>query len=291
MSTSTDMRRTSPEAARLRELIAAPGVIRAAGAHDALSAKLAELAGCDAVWASGLGISTVNAVPDIGLLSMTELLESARQMRRATRLPIIADCDSGAEDPNLMRRLVQLYEDAGIAAVCIEDKQYPKRNSFRDGNVLVKQEDFARRIEVAKSAQHDPSFTLIARIESLIANQGLEDAVSRGRAYADAGADMLLIHSKSKDIQDLAEFASRVAPLGIPLVAVPTTYPQYSAEELASHGFRLVIYANQMLRASVRAMTDAIHEIVKTDSSESIEDQITPVSSLFELLEYNTYES
>lgn len=288
----TSVGRSHEAAARLRELLARTGVVRALGAHDAMSARLGELYGFEAVWASGLGISSVNALPDIGLLSLTELLEAAVRMRKAAGIPVIADCDSGAEDPNLMRRLVREYEDAGVAAICIEDKQFPKRNSFRGGNLLCDRELFAARVAHAKAAQRTTDFCVIARLESFIVGLGVDDALRRAHTYVDAGADAVLVHSKQGTAAEIAAFCARWETSGrdVPLMAVPTTYPGSSADELARLGIKVVIYANQLLRAALRAMDETLASMAAMGSSLPVEGTIAPLDRLFEVLDYDAVE-
>ncbi len=289
----TSVARSHDAAARLRELLARTGVVRALGAHDAMSARLGELYGFEALWASGLGISSVNALPDVGLLSLTELLDAAVRMRKAAGIPVIADCDSGAEDPNLMRRVVREYEDAGVAAICIEDKQHPKRNSFRGGNQLCDRELFGTRIAHAKAAQRTTDFCVIARLESFIVGLGVEDALCRAHTYVDAGADAILVHSKQGTAAEIAEFSARwaITRNDIPLVAVPTTYPGASADELAGIGIKVVIYANQLLRAALRAMDETIASMAAMGSSLPVEGTIAPLDRLFEVLYYDSVEN
>lgn len=269
----------------LRTQLAGGRLLRLVGAHDGLTAILIERAGFDAIWAGGLTICTSAGVPDAGLLTMTEMLAVAAQMRQASRLPIVADVDCGFGDLNVIGRMTRLYESAGIDAVCIEDKQYPKRNSFRDGNVIEDPERFARKLAVAKSAQRTEEFVVIARLESLIVGESVAQAIDRARLYRSAGADALVIHSKQKDDAMIAEFcrAWRAADRQTPLIAIPTTYYTSSAARLESLGINAAIYANQLLRASVRAMREVLGQIHADGSTAAAEDCIAPVSALFEL--------
>lgn len=177
------------ERATLWDLLQCGTFVRVVGVHDGMGAVLAARAGFEALWAGGLGISFAYGLPDAGLLTMTEFHAEAVRIRRSAALPVIADVDSGYGDVNVVRRMVRLYEDAGIDAVCIEDKQYPKHNSFRDGNVLEEPEVFAGKLRAAKSAQKSDAFMVIARIESLIAGAATVDALERAALYRDAGAD------------------------------------------------------------------------------------------------------
>src|SRR6058998_905872 len=215
-----------------RLLLRGPKIVLAAGAHDALSAKLAERAGFDAVWASGFGISAVQAVPDANILTLTETLEAVRRIVDAVGIPVVADCDNGYGNAINVMRTVGEFERAGAAGVCIEDNDFPKRCSFYVGvrRDLVAVDEHARKIEAATAARRDSRFVVIARTEALIAGLGLAEALGRARAYAAAGADAVLVHSKARDFRELASFAAAWDGR-VPLVAVPTTYPGVTAVE------------------------------------------------------------
>ena len=173
----------------LRRLLNRREPIVACGAHDALSTRLAEEAGFDAVWASGFGLSAVRAVPDASILTMSEMLAATRAMVEATQIPVIADCDNGFGNAINVMRTVADFEAAGIAAISIEDDIFPKRCSFYTGvkRELAPTEEHARKVAAAKAAQRDPEFVVIARTEALIAGWGKGEALARARAYADAG--------------------------------------------------------------------------------------------------------
>jgi phosphoenolpyruvate phosphomutase len=270
----------------LRAELAQGGRLRLIGAHDGLSAVLAERLGFEGIWASGLAISTSHGLPDEGLLTMTEFHDAAVRMRRASTLPIVADVDSGFGDLPVIRRMIRLYEDAGIDAVSIEDKQCPKRNSFQDGNTLEPRANAARKIEAAKAAQRDDSFMVVARQESLIAGAGMDDAVERARLYREAGADALLIHSRAPTSEQVRTYCARLRDVDVklPVFAIPTTYYRSTAKELWSHGVSVAIYANQLVRASVRAMMDVLQQLATVDSTSEMEDRITSLDDLFSLV-------
>jgi phosphoenolpyruvate phosphomutase len=269
----------------LLPLLRRPGTVLAAGAHDALSAKLAEEAGFDAIWASGFGISAVQAVPDANILTLTEALEAVRRIADAVGIPVVADCDNGYGNAINVMRTASEFERAGAAGICIEDNEFPKRCSFYSGvrRDLVPALEHARKIEAATTARRDPGFAVIARTEALIAGLGLDEALERARAYADAGADAILIHSKAKDFGELARFAARW-DASVPLVAVPTTYPTVTAEELAAAGFRMAIFANQALRAAIVAMRDALRDIRRSGRAAAVEDRIASLEEVYALV-------
>jgi phosphoenolpyruvate phosphomutase len=277
---------TGSKSELLRNHFARDEILRVAGAGDALCARIGERTGYDALWASGLGISAAHAVPDAGILTMTELLHAAATMDKATSLPVIADCDTGFGDVNVVRHMVASYQHAGIAAICIEDKAFPKRNSFRPGQQLADPHEFGAKVKAAKEAQTSESFMVIARLESFIAGAGLEDALRRALCYVECGADAILVHSKSRQADEVLGFADRWNDEAwpTPLVCVPTTYATVTEKELTDAGYSAVIYANQALRAAMRAITDTLSRIRKHGTSASTEDQIAPVQDLLKLI-------
>ncbi len=273
----------SEQARVLRQLFAQPGVIRLAGAHNALGARLAERAGFEGVWSSGLEISTSYAVPDANILTMSEFLAAAESMVNAVRIPVVADCDTGYGNSNNVIHMVRRFEGAGVAAVCIEDKKFPKVNSFIPGRQeLASVAEFVGKILAAKNAQRSPDFIVIARIEALIAGLGQDEALKRARAYVEAGADAILIHSKSVSVQPVADFL-KAWDSSAPVVVVPTTYYDITVDELEALGAKMVIYANQGLRTAISAMEQAYSEILKMGSTADLESRIAPMKLLFEL--------
>ncbi|MBI3270135.1 MAG: isocitrate lyase/phosphoenolpyruvate mutase family protein [Planctomycetes bacterium] len=269
----------------LRRRLAESRPLLVGGAHNGLSGKLVQEAGFDAIWASGFEISASFGVPDANILTMAENLEAARAMNTATTLPVIADCDTGYGNAVNVIRTVQEYEASGIAAICIEDNVFPKRCSFYSEvkRELVSSEEHAGKIRAAKSAQRDPDFLVIARTEALNAGWSMEDALARANAYADAGADAILIHSKAKTPDEVLEFASRWKR-PVPLVAVPTTYKGVSASRLAEAGFRIVIYANHGLRAAIRGMQSALRTIREKAQADAADDRIVPLEEVYRLV-------
>jgi phosphoenolpyruvate phosphomutase len=269
----------------LPPLLRGANVVLAAGAHDALSAKLAEEAGFDAIWASGFGISAVQAVPDANILTLTETLEAVRRIVDAVDIPVVADCDNGYGNAINVMRTAAEFERAGAAGICIEDNEFPKRCSFYAGvrRDLVPIGEHARKIEAATAARRDPGFAVIARTEALIAGLGVEEALARARAYADAGADAVLVHSKARDFGELRTFAA-LWDRGAPLVAVPTTYPEVGLEELRAAGFRMAIFANQALRAAIVAMRATLRDLRRDGRAAAVEERIAPLEEVYALV-------
>jgi phosphoenolpyruvate phosphomutase len=262
-----------------------------AGAHDGLSARLVEEAGFDGVWASSFGISLASrCVADVDLVTMSETADIVRCMVDATRLPVLVDGNSGFGNVVNVMHLVRLLEGAGAAGVCIEDNQYPKRCSLyeRKFRELVSPREMAGKIRAAVATREDPSFLVIGRIESLIADEGLEAAWLRAETYAEAGADAIVVHAKS--FAPLKEFLAGWRG-GCPLVAIPTLYGQISLEELESFGYRLAIFPNQAIRAAVLAMRSTLETLRKTGVGASVDDQIVPLRDIYDLVDLAAIEA
>ena len=219
-------------------------IVKVGGAFDAMSAKLVENAGFDAVWAGSFAISATHALPDASILTMTEFLDATSRMVEACNIPIIADCDTGYGGPSNVSHLVKKYENAGVAAICIEDKIFPKENSLlEDGkNDLLPEKEFVAKILAAKEAKQNDAFMIIARIEALISGAGINEALKRATAYEKAGADAILIHSKQKTPKEVFEFVNEWDG-NVPIVVVPTTYDSVKISELIDHKIRMIIFA------------------------------------------------
>ncbi len=274
------------KARKLRDLIARPGPITIIGAHNGLSGRIGEEAGFDGLWASGFEISASYAVPDANILTMAESLSAAKMMNDAVKIPVVADCDNGFGNAINVIRCVEEYERTGIAGMCIEDNIFPKRCSFYAGvkRELSPVEEHAGKIRAAKAVQRDRDFVVIARTEALIAGWGMEEALNRGRAYADAGADMVLIHSKSKSPEEVLTFAKLWDRPETPLVCVPTIYKDVKVEELHKAGFKLVIFANHAVRSSIKAMTETLQTLRKEMFTGSVEDKVVPLPRVYQLV-------
>ena len=244
---------------------------------------MAERANFDGVWSSSFEISASYAVPDASIITQSQHLAVARSMCTAVEVPVIVDCDTGYGDGFQFAHAVRRFEEAGVAGVCIEDKTFPKLNSFAPGKQeLASIDTFVEKLRAGKRAQRNPDFVIIARVEALIAGGDIHEALTRARAYADAGADAVLVHSKSTTIDELAIIA-KAWDRPTPLVSIPTTYYQTTVEELAALGIKMVIYANHGLRCALAAMERAYAEIMRNGSTASIEDQLWPMKAVFEL--------
>lgn len=273
------------KAKKLTKLISEKDIVVGVGARDALDAKLIEKAGFDFIWSSSLGVSASYAVPDANLISMKQYLEAARAMNEIVDIPTIVDCDTGYGNVNNLIYAVKLFEEAGIAAISIEDKKFPKDNSLLDGGrqELAPIEEFVGKIKAAKDNQKTKDFIVIARVEALIAGWGQEEALKRAYRYVEAGADCILIHSKAKSPDEIIEFV-KCWNTSVPLVLVPTTYSSLTEEMIKEMGkVKIVIYANQPLRAGIKAEEIILKKIKETGGTHSINDLMVPVSHIFEL--------
>jgi phosphoenolpyruvate phosphomutase len=261
-------------------------ILRVAGAFDAMSAKLVELSDFDAVWAGSFAISATHALPDASILTMTEFLSVASNMADACSIPIIADCDTGFGGPSNISHMVKKYESAGIAAVSIEDKNFPKQNSLLENGTqeLLSEKDFVSKIIAAKSAKVNEKFMIIARIEALIAGLGISEAKKRADAYEKAGADAILIHSKKNTPDEIFEFCDTWKG-NIPIIAIPTSYPNVTLDQLKNHKIKMVIYANQSLRAAHWAMVEHLNQLSVAKSLSEVKTKMTTMEDIFHLQE------
>ena len=270
----------------LRKKLDGNSIIKVVGAFDAMSAKLVENSGFDAVWAGSFAISAVHALPDASILTMTEFFDAASNMSSACEIPIIADCDTGYGGPSNVRHMVRKYENAGISSICIEDKTFPKQNSLLENgkNDLLSEKEFVAKILAAKEARNDQNFIIIARVEALISGAGMNEALKRATAYESAGADAILIHSKQNTPDEIFEFADSWKG-SVPIVVVPTAYDSVKISELESHKIKMVIYANQTLRVTHMAMTKLLKELVKAEQISDFKDRMSSMQDIFNLQE------
>lgn len=253
-------------------------------AHNGVSANIVERAGFKGIWGSGLALSAQFGVRDSNEASWTQVVDMLEFMSDATSIPILLDGDTGYGNFNNMRRLVKKLEQRNIAGVCIEDKQFPKTNSFIDGDKqpLAEIDEFCGKIKAGKDSQNDDDFTIVARVEALIAGWGLAEALKRAEAYHQAGADGILIHSKLSRPDEILAFAREWAGR-LPLVIVPTKYYSTPTDAFRKAGIDLVIWANHMIRTSIEAMEKTSKAIFESESIADVEDKIAGVNHVFEL--------
>jgi len=277
------------KADELRTKIEKKPLLKVGGAFDAMSAKLVETCGFDAIWAGSFAISATHALPDASILTMTEFLNVASNMEEACSIPIIADCDTGFGGPSNVSHMIKKYERAGIAAVCIEDKTFPKQNSFLENSKqeLLPEKEFVSKIIAGKEAKENPNFMLIARTEALISGMGMKEAIKRASAYERAGADAILIHSKRDSPEEVFEFSESWGGT-LPLVVVPTSFPTVKLDELISHKIKMIIYANQTLRATHAVILKVLEQLKNSTSINDISVDMTTMQEIFLLQEtYN----
>ncbi|MDK2744652.1 MAG: phosphoenolpyruvate mutase [Nitrospira sp. BO4] len=253
-------------------------------AHNGLSAKIVQETGFRGIWASGLSISAQFGVRDNNEASWTQVLDNLEFMSDATTIPILLDGDTGYGNFNNMQRLVRKLEQRRIAAVCIEDKLFPKTNSFIKGDAqpMADMQEFCGKIKAGKDAQTDPDFSIIARVEAFICGWGLAEALRRAEAYRQAGADGILIHSALSVPDEILSFKQEWGSR-CPVVIVPTKYYATPTDVFRQHGFSMVIWANHMLRAAVAAMQKTARILKEQEHLLSIEDKVVPVSEIFRL--------
>ncbi|CDX12328.1 Phosphonopyruvate hydrolase [Mesorhizobium plurifarium] len=271
--------------ASLRAHICAGRLAHVMAAHSPLSAILAEEAGFHGIWASGFELSALYGLPDASLVSMTRHLDMVRAMAEQSSLPIIADIDTGFGNAINVIYAIQQYERAGAAAVVIEDKAFPKVTSLlADGRQeLIRTEEFAGKIRAAVATRTDADFLVIARTEALIAGLGEAEALKRAGAYEEAGADMILIHSKRKMPDEVESFV-RAWRGEAPIVIVPTAYPEMNETRIRALGkIAMVIYGNHAIRAAVTAMKDVFARIRADGGIHRIDPEIVSVEEIFRL--------
>ncbi len=280
---------TTTQAARsrskqLRDLLQSNSVAVLMEAHNGLSAKLAQEAGFEALWGSGLAISAALGVRDNNEASWTQVLEVLEFMADASGLPLLLDGDTGYGNFNNVRRLVKKLEQRNVAGVCLEDKLFPKTNSFIDGDrqALADTAEFCGKLHAAKDTQQDPDFVVVARTEAFIAGWGLDEALARATAYAEAGADVILVHSKRKDSNDITAFMKHWDNR-VPIIIVPTMYPSEPIANFVRTGVSNFIFANQSVRTVVTALQRNLSMLRNTLDLMSIENDIVPVSEIFRL--------
>ena len=261
-------------------------------AHNGLSAKIVEESGFKGIWGSGLAISAALGVRDNNEASWTQICEVCEFMSNATSIPILLDGDTGFGNFNNFRQLVRKLEQIEVAGVCIEDKLFPKTNSFIAGEMqpLADIEEFCGKIRAGKDFQKDEDFVIAARVEAFIAGWGLEEALKRATAYADAGADAILMHSKISSVNEIASFMKHWDNRK-PIIIVPTKYPDTPISEFQKMEVSLVIWANHLMRTSVTAMKNTAKEIHEKVSIADVEKKIIPVKEVFRLQNASEYSN
>ena len=283
---------------RLRQLIEMRPVVKIMEAHSGLTGLICEktvvesngrLDQFDGMWVSSLCDSTDRGKPDIELVDMTSRMRTIDDILEVTTKPIILDGDTGGLTEHFVYN-VRTLERSGVSAVIIEDKVGLKKNSLFGTEVKQTQdsiENFSAKIRAGKNVQLTDDFMIIARIESLILEQGMKDALTRAEAFAAAGADGIMIHSRKKDPAEIFEFCDKFRELDkhTPIVVVPTSFNSVTEEELSSHGVNIVIYANQLMRAAFPVMVSTAEEILKNHRAMEVDSKLMPFKDIIRLID------
>ena len=283
---------------RLRQLLKMTPIVKAMEAHSGLTGLIVEktvvehdgrLDQFDAMWVSSLCDSTAKGKPDIELVDMTSRFRTIDDIMEVTTKPIIFDGDTGGLTEHFVYT-VRSLERMGVSAVIIEDKKGLKKNSLFGTEVQQTQatiEEFSAKIAAGKKAQLTDDFMIIARIESLILEKGMEDALERARAFIQAGADGIMIHSRKKDPAEIVEFCDRFRAENktTPIVVVPSSFNTITEEELARHGVNIVIYANQLTRSAFPAMQQTAEDILRYHRAKEVDDRLMPIKQIITLID------
>jgi len=269
---------------QLRALLNSPHTEHILEAHSAISAQIVEEAGIPGIWASSLTLSALNGLRDNSEITMTESVAILESITTAVDIPILFDGDTGYGQFSHFQQLVKKLVARGVGGVCIEDKLFPKKNSFIAGESqqLATIDEFCGKLRAGKDAQRDDDFVIAARTEAYITGLGTEEALERAEAYVDAGADAILVHSKEKTFAQVQDFM-RHWKRDVPVICVPTTYYHTPREAFDQAGVALIIWANHMLRVSVQAMQGLANHIGHTGSARDLEENIASVKELFRL--------
>lgn len=276
---------TSTKTQALRRALNSGKLLSAMSAHNPLAAMLAEQAGFEAIWGSGFELSASYAVPDASILPMGVHLEMMRSMSSVLNIPLIADIDTGFGNAVTVSYVIPQYEAAGVSAIVMEDKTFPKDTSLRSDarQELSRIEEFQGKVEAAIHARRDPGFVVIARVEALIAGLGQDEALRRAHAYAAAGADAILVHSKQTTPEEILAFIAAWEG-NVPLVLVPTAYPTLTESDIEALGkVGVVIYGNHAIRAAVAGMREVFAQIRRDRSIAHVDKTLPAVKDIIEL--------
>ncbi len=273
---------------RLRELLAADGIVVAGGAHDALSARIVQAVGFPLCVVTGAGLSMVRGYPDVGLMTMREVVDAAGYIAEAVDIPVIVDADTGYGNAINAMRTVRAFERAGVAGIHIEDQVWPKRCGHMFGKRLIPKEEMAQKVRAARDARRDPDFVVIARCDALMVN-GLEDTLDRGEAYLEAGADMLFFEMR-ESLDEIRAMAARFRGR-IPLLfnhSPSGMVPRLPVREIEAMGFTVVAFYVHALMAACKTMREVLTEIRQSGNSVAVWDRMVPFEEFWELCDLAT---
>jgi methylisocitrate lyase len=275
---------------RLRELLAREEILIVPGAYDALTARMIEKVGFDALYMTGGGtVNALTGLPDNGLLTLTEMVMNARYMAQATSIPIISDADTGYGNAVNVMRTVREFEKAGVAGIHLEDQVAPKRCGHLEGKEVVTTEEMVGKIRAACAARNDPDFVIIARIDAR-AVLGFDEAMRRARAYREAGADVLFPEALESE-EEFREFAKGVEG---PLLANMTEFgksPYLTAQQFEAMGYKIVIFPVSTLRVALRAVLDFLTNLKERGTQKDLVDQMLTRKELYDLVDYDTFHA
>jgi len=277
---------------QLRKLIKGNRIIVAPGAFDALSARLIEQAGFPAVYVTGAGVASSRlGVPDIGLTTMNEVLETAKNIVSVTNIPVICDADTGYGNALNLMRTTQDFERIGVAAIQVEDQITPKRCGHTEGKQLVSMEEMVKKIEAFRYAKQTEDFVLIARTDAIAVN-GFEDAIERARAYAQAGADVLFVEAPRtiEEMKRIPELLSDV-PLLVNMVEGGGKTPLLPVRELEAMGFRIAIYPASAWMAAIKAIQGVLRELKEHGSTDGFSEHMVSFQEMFEVVGLAQYRA
>lgn len=254
-----------------------------AGVHNAITASLVERAGFQVLWLSSLEASTSKLLPDVNIITFSEVAQILREIKRATTLPIIVDADNGYGSDETAIRAAQEFRDAGATAICLEDNAFPKRGSFYTGieRQLENIDTFCRRISKVRQIAGD-RLDIIARTEGLVAGIGVRETIQRAYAYQEAGADALFVQTSSSTVDDFAHVLGEISVLA-PIVTTPTALPELTASQLHAMGVDMVLWSNVVMRAIIKAVSEVLTQLKVEQQLSEVQDRIAPLEELFEL--------
>ncbi len=274
-------------AEKFRTLVQEPGILQIPGAHDAMAGLMAKRAGFEALYLSGAAYTASRGLPDLGIVNSDEVADRAREIIRATKLPILVDIDTGFGGVLNVARTAREMEEAGVAAVQIEDQDLPKKCGHLNGKKLVTQEEMVQKIKTIK--QVAPSIIIVARTDAR-AVEGLDEAIARTKAYIAAGADAIFPEA----LQDQEEFKRFAAEIDVPLLANMTEFgktPYYTAEEFEAMGYSMVIYPVTSMRVAAKAYERVFGLIKEQGTQKEALDDMQPRSELYDTISYDDFEA
>ncbi|MEM9103396.1 MAG: oxaloacetate decarboxylase [Pseudomonadota bacterium] len=277
----------NPKAKQLRQLLNNDDIHVAPGVYDGMTARLTEQAGFNVIYASGGAISRSCGFPDIGLLSFSEVLQRLEQMAEVTKVPIIADADTGFGNAINVSRVVKAFERIGMAGLHLEDQTFPKRCGHLDDKTLISSSEMIHKIRIAKESVIDPNFVIIARTDA-IAAENFEKAIERSKAYLKAGADVIFVEAP-ETVEQIEQIAKQIPEPKLINMFHGGKTPLVPIDDLKAMGYKLIIIPSDLQRASIKACQDTLEEIRKTGDSSAIKDEMTSFSEREQIIRTNDY--